>query len=113
LFDQFFWSATNQRGDQYGGTSLASRTRFAVEAIKAAREAVGPDFTLIFRLSQWKAYFYDVKLAEDPALLSEWIGPLVDAGVDIFDCSQRRYWEPEFEGSPLNLAGWIKKISGC
>jgi len=36
----------------------------------------------------------------------------VDAGVDIFDCSQRRFWEPEFDGSDLNFAGWVKKVSG-
>ncbi|MBV9540251.1 MAG: 12-oxophytodienoate reductase, partial [Alphaproteobacteria bacterium] len=23
-----------------------------------------------------------------------------------------RFWEPEFEGSDMNLAGWTKKISG-
>src|SRR5690606_20808124 len=38
--------------------------------------------------------------------------PLAEAGVDIFHCSQRRYWEPEFEGSSLNLAGWTRKITG-
>ena len=43
-----------------------------------------------------------------PLLLS----PLVDAGVDIFDCSTRRYYQPEFVGSDLNLAGWVKKLSG-
>jgi 2,4-dienoyl-CoA reductase-like NADH-dependent reductase (Old Yellow Enzyme family) len=32
--------------------------------------------------------------------------------VDIFHCSQRRFWEPEFEGSDLNFAGWAKKVSG-
>jgi 2,4-dienoyl-CoA reductase-like NADH-dependent reductase (Old Yellow Enzyme family) len=37
---------------------------------------------------------------------------LVDAGLDGFHCSTRRYWEPEFEGSDLNLAGWTKKITG-
>jgi 2,4-dienoyl-CoA reductase-like NADH-dependent reductase (Old Yellow Enzyme family) len=36
----------------------------------------------------------------------------VKLGVDIFHCSQRRFWEPEFEGSDLNLAGWAKKITG-
>jgi 2,4-dienoyl-CoA reductase-like NADH-dependent reductase (Old Yellow Enzyme family) len=30
----------------------------------------------------------------------------------MFDCSQRRFWEPEFEGSTLNLAGWVRKLSG-
>ncbi|MEJ0041446.1 MAG: hypothetical protein WDM81_04245 [Rhizomicrobium sp.] len=37
---------------------------------------------------------------------------MIDAGVDIFHCSTRRFWEPEFEGSDLNLAGWTKKLSG-
>ena len=32
--------------------------------------------------------------------------------MDIFDCSTRRFWEPEFDGSDLNLAGWTKKITG-
>jgi 2,4-dienoyl-CoA reductase-like NADH-dependent reductase (Old Yellow Enzyme family) len=27
-------------------------------------------------------------------------------------CSQRRFWEPEFEGSDLNFAGWAKKVTG-
>ncbi len=34
-----------------------------------------------------------------------------EAGVDIFHASTRRFWEPEFEGSDLNLAGWAKKIT--
>src|SRR5690606_15385554 len=33
-------------------------------------------------------------------------------GVDIFHASTRRFWEPEFEGSDLNLAGWTQKLSG-
>lgn len=32
--------------------------------------------------------------------------------MDIFHCSTRRFWEPEFAGSELNLAGWTKKITG-
>ncbi|NDH40222.1 MAG: 12-oxophytodienoate reductase, partial [Gammaproteobacteria bacterium] len=34
------------------------------------------------------------------------------AGIDAFHCSQRRFWEPEFDGSDLNLAGWVKKLTG-
>ena len=37
---------------------------------------------------------------------------LCDAGVDIFHCSTRRYFQPEFEGSDLNLAGWTKQLTG-
>ena len=32
--------------------------------------------------------------------------------MDLFHCSQRRFWEPEFEGSSLNLAGWTKRLTG-
>lgn len=38
--------------------------------------------------------------------------PLAAAGIDAFHCSTRRFWEPEFEGSDLNLAGWTKKLTG-
>jgi hypothetical protein len=34
--------------------------------------------------------------------------PLADAGVDAFHCSTRRFHQPEFEGSDLNLAGWAR-----
>jgi len=44
--------------------------------------------------------------------LEDFLKVLVDAGVDVLHCSQRRFWEPEFEGSDLNLAGWSKKLTG-
>jgi 2,4-dienoyl-CoA reductase-like NADH-dependent reductase (Old Yellow Enzyme family) len=111
LIDQFFWEKTNQRQDMYGG-DLVARTRFAVEVIKACREAVGPDYPIVFRYSQWKLGNYSAKLAASPDQLAAFLAPLVKAGVDIFHCSTRRYWEPEFEGSSLNLAGWTKKLTG-
>jgi 2,4-dienoyl-CoA reductase-like NADH-dependent reductase (Old Yellow Enzyme family) len=111
LIDQFFWEKTNPRTDSYGGDMVA-RTRFAVEVIEACRRAVGPEFPIQLRFSQWKGSDYSAKLAETPALLEQFLAPLVDAGVDIFHCSTRRFWEPEFEGSNLNLAGWTKKLTG-
>ncbi|OBZ13546.1 NADH:flavin oxidoreductase [Bacillus sp. FJAT-26390] len=111
LIDQFFWDKTNKRTDRYGG-DLASRTRFAVEVVEACRRAVGDDFPIVLRFSQWKANHYTARLTETPEELSQFLTPLVDAGVDVFHSSTRRYWEPEFEGSELNLAGWTKKLSG-
>ena len=111
LIDQFFWEKTNQRHDKYGG-DLRARSQFAVEIVKACREAVGPEFPIIFRYSQWKLGNYSAKLVETPDQLSAFLAPLVEAGVDIFHCSTRRYWEPEFEGSSLNLAGWTKQLTG-
>lgn len=110
LIDQFFWGATNVRTDAWGGNDIGLRARFAADIIKAVRATVGDDFALILRISQWKTGFYDTKLAAGPGELETWLRPLVDAGIDIFHCSQRRFWEPEFDGSDLNLAGWVKKV---
>lgn len=112
LIDQFFWDVTNTRTDEYGGKTLKERSRFAVDVVKAIRAAVGEDFTIIIRLSQWKQQDYSAKLANTPEEMEEWLLPLKEAGVDIFHCSQRRFWEAEFEGSDLNFAGWAKKITG-
>lgn len=111
LIDQFFWDGTNKRTDEYGG-SLANRSRFAIEIIQAVRAAVGPDFPIIFRFSQWKQQDYSARLVQTPEELAGFLKPLADAGVDIFHCSNRRFWEPEFEGSDLNLAGWTKELTG-
>jgi 2,4-dienoyl-CoA reductase-like NADH-dependent reductase (Old Yellow Enzyme family) len=112
LIDQFFWQETNQRTDAWGGKTLPERSRFAVEVVKAVRATVGPDFVIILRLSQWKPGFFDTKLAATPDEMDSWLTPLAEAGVDIFHCSQRRFWDAEFEGSDLNFAGWAKKLTG-
>lgn len=112
LIDQFFWDHTNKREDKYGGKTLAERTRFAVEIVQAIRKRVGPDFPIDFRFSQWKLGDYQARLAHTPEELDSMLQPLVKAGVDIFHCSTRRFWEPEFPGSSLNLAGWTKKLTG-
>ena len=111
LIDQFFWEGSNQRSDEYGG-SLANRSRFAIELVQAVREAVGADFPIIFRFSQWKQQDYGARLVRSPEELGEFLAPLAAAGVDIFHCSTRRFWEPEFEGSELNLAGWTRQLTG-
>jgi 2,4-dienoyl-CoA reductase-like NADH-dependent reductase (Old Yellow Enzyme family) len=51
-------------------------------------------------------------MAKTPEEMGAWLNLLADAGIDIFHCSQRRFWEPEFEGSDLNFAGWAKKLTG-
>ena len=111
LIDQFFWEAMNVREDKYGG-GLTERATFAAEIIKETRKAVGPDMPIILRYSQWKQQDYAARLAQTPAELEAFLKVFVDAGVDILHCSQRRFWEPEFDGSELNLAGWSKKLTG-
>ncbi|WP_309611219.1 NADH:flavin oxidoreductase [Sphingomonas sp.] len=111
LVDQFFWHETNARSDDFGGDG-AARTRFAAEIVKRVRSRTAPDFPIILRFSQWKMQDYGARPWPSPDQLEAFLRPLVDAGVDIFHCSQRRYWDAEFAGSDLNLAGWTRKLSG-
>ena len=116
LIDEFFWSETNKRTGKYGGKSLAERSRFAVELVRTMRDAVGPHFPIIMRVSQWKQTAYDVRMALSPDELESWLGPIKEAGVDMFHGSQRNIATaefPEIDGEHgLNLAGWIKKLIG-
>ncbi|MEU6351081.1 NADH:flavin oxidoreductase [Streptomyces sp. NPDC047072] len=111
LIDNFLWDVTNRRTDRYGGDP-ASRARFAAEVVRAVRAAVSPGFPVFFRLSQWKLGRYGARTAQSPDELAQLLTPLADAGVDVFHGSTRRYWQPEFEGSPLNLAGWARRLTG-
>ena len=111
LIDTFFWDETNKRTDKWGG-DLVARTLFGVEIVKAIRKAVGPDLPISLRWSQWKQQDYDAQLARNPQELEAFLGPLVDAGVDLFDTSTRIFSKPAFEGSDMTLAGWTRKLSG-
>jgi len=50
LINEFIAARTNRRTDEWGG-DYGNRIRFALETVRAARRATGPDFILIFRLS--------------------------------------------------------------
>lgn len=111
LIDQFFWDRSNVRADAFGG-DLAQRTRFAADMVRAVRAATAPDYPIILRFSQWKQQDFTSRLAQSPDELARFLEPLTDAGVDAYHCSTRRFWEPEFDGSEMNLAGWTKKLTG-
>ncbi len=111
LIDQFFWHKSNKRKDKYGG-SLENRVRFACQIVESIRAAVGEDFPIVFRFSQWKLTDYDARIACSNNELEEILLPLVKAGVDIFHVSTRQFWQQEYSGSELSLAGWTKRITG-
>ena len=111
LIDAFLWDETNHRRDAWGG-SIERRTAFATAVIGAVRDAIGPERPILFRYSQWKQQDVAAQLAKTPAELEQLLGPLVDAGVDIFDVSTRRFDTPAFQGSDLTLAGWTRKVTG-
>ena len=111
LLDQFLWPGTNQRADRYGGPALADRATFPAEVVAAIRAAAGPDFPISVRLSQWKEADYDAKIAATRGELGQLVTLLRSAGADLFHVSTRRFWTPEWEGSDLGLAGWVKSLT--
>ncbi|MBB4614264.1 2,4-dienoyl-CoA reductase-like NADH-dependent reductase (Old Yellow Enzyme family) [Novosphingobium taihuense] len=112
LVDAFLWGETNRRSAPWGGNSV-ERTRFAVELVKTCRAAIGEDRPLFFRFSQWKQQDFRAKLGETPQELEAILGPIADAGVDLFDSSVRFFNTPAFpEHGDLSLAGWAKKLTG-
>ena len=50
LINEFIAACTNQRSDEWGGP-FENRMRFAVDIMRRVRDACGPDFIVIFRLS--------------------------------------------------------------
>ncbi|WP_110971240.1 NADPH-dependent 2,4-dienoyl-CoA reductase [Pseudomonas huaxiensis] len=50
FINQFLAAHTNHRTDRWGG-SYENRMRLAIEIVRRVREAVGPNFIIIFRLS--------------------------------------------------------------
>ncbi|MFJ5547951.1 FAD-dependent oxidoreductase [Streptomyces sp. NPDC093225] len=50
LINEFTAEHTNKREDRWGG-SYENRVRFPLEIVRRTREAVGPDFILVYRLS--------------------------------------------------------------
>jgi 2,4-dienoyl-CoA reductase-like NADH-dependent reductase (Old Yellow Enzyme family)/thioredoxin reductase len=74
LLHQFLSPATNRRTDAYGG-SVENRLRFTLEVIRSVREAVGPDFPILYRMSAEGGY----GIEEAVAFAKEWQVAGVDA----------------------------------
>jgi 2,4-dienoyl-CoA reductase-like NADH-dependent reductase (Old Yellow Enzyme family) len=83
--------------------AISASERCAVEIVHEVRRRCGPNFPISLRFSQWKFADYAMKLLESPQELEQFLTPLIDAGVDIFHASTRRYWDAAFEGS---RSGW-------
>src|SRR6267154_4584804 len=70
-------------------------------ALPIFRAAIGPSRPIVFRFSQWKQQDFRARLANTPQELEEILGPVAEAGVDVFDASVRYFNRAEFEGSSL------------
>lgn len=83
LINQFMSTFSNKRTDEYGGT-LINRMRFALEIVEACREAVGPDYPILFRFNTSDYVDGGIELAEATVMAKM----LEEAGVDAIHCSQ-------------------------
>lgn len=109
LIDNFMRSETNVRTDKWGGDHKG-RMRFAVEVVRAVRKAIGEDMPISFRFSQWTHHDVDAMLTKTPEELQDILEMLSEAGVDIFEASARDFRDPVYEGSPLNISAWTRKL---
>ncbi len=112
LLDAFMWADTNRRTDRWGG-SLEARAAFPAAVVAAIRAEIGEDLPIFYRFSQHKQQDYKARIADTPEELGVLLGALVDAGVDVLDASIRRFDAPAFEGDPMSLAGWAKRLTGA
>ncbi|WP_339230579.1 NADH:flavin oxidoreductase [Oceanobacillus sp. FSL K6-2867] len=108
LLDEFLTDYTNQRTDEYGG-STENRVRLLVEVSKAIREAVGPDFTVGIRISQAKVNDQTHKWAGKEKDAEIIFGRLGQAGLDFIHVTEYEAWKPAFDTGGLSLAALAKK----
>ncbi len=114
LLDQFLWAETNRREDEYGGATLAERARYPAEITAAIRDAVGEDFVISYRFSQFKEVDYGACIASSPQELQAMLKLLRAAGVDLFNVSSRRCRKPEWPESAhssYTIAEWAKSMT--
>lgn len=83
LLNQFMSPFSNKRNDDYGGT-LINRMRFPLEVVAAVREAVGPDFPILFRFNTCDYVEGGIELPEAIVMAKM----LEEAGVDALHCTQ-------------------------
>jgi 2,4-dienoyl-CoA reductase-like NADH-dependent reductase (Old Yellow Enzyme family) len=110
LIDNFMRRETNIRTDKWGGDHIG-RMRFAVELVRAVRQAIGDGVPISFRFSQWTHHDVDAMLTKTPKELQDILEMLAAAGVDIFEASARDFRDAVYEGSDLNISGWSRGLT--
>lgn len=110
LLDQFVTDYTNQRTDEYGG-STANRIRLTVEVLQAIQEAVGSEYTVGVRISQGKVNDFHHKWADgekDAKIIFE---QLAAASPTYIHTTEYKAFAPAFSDSPSTLAELAKRYS--
>ncbi len=91
LLDQFLWRRPTVGKMSMVGAPSPSVRAIQAEIVAAIRVAVGPDFVISYRFSQFKEVDYGAAVAESPEDLGAMLRLLRDRGVDMFNVSSRRF----------------------
>lgn len=111
ILDQFLTDYTNQRQDEYGG-STEGRVRLLVEVARACREATGEDFLVGIRVSQGKVNDYTHKWAEKEKDAEIIFGALGKSGIGFIHVTEYHADQPAFEEGGPSLASLAKRYGG-
>ena len=98
LIAEFMSAYANKRTDEYGG-GPDGLLRFPLEIVRRARELVGPDFPLLFRISGEEA----VPLGRTVPESIEMMKKLVAAGIDAADISIGVYESGHLTSAPPDM----------
>jgi 2,4-dienoyl-CoA reductase-like NADH-dependent reductase (Old Yellow Enzyme family) len=111
ILDQFLTDYTNQRSDEYGG-STENRVRILVELVEAVRQEVGTDYPVGIRISQGKVNDYEHKWAQGEKDAEIIFGSLSKIGVDFIHVTEHDAFNSAFEENGPTLASLAKKFGG-
>jgi len=98
LIAQFMSAYANKRSDGYGG-GPDGFLRFPLEIVRRARDLVGPDFPLLFRISGEES----VQLGRTVPESIEMMKKLVSAGIDAADVSIGVYESGHLTSAPPDM----------
>jgi 2,4-dienoyl-CoA reductase-like NADH-dependent reductase (Old Yellow Enzyme family)/thioredoxin reductase len=90
LLTQFLSALSNQRTDEYGGTTLKERSRFVLEVIEEIRRQVGPDYPISIRISAEEFIKGGYSVDDMQTILPD----MVKAGADIIHASFGTHGSP-------------------
>ena len=108
LLDQFLTDYTNQRRDEYGG-STENRVRLLAEVVAASRQALNPQIPLGIRISQSKVNDYTHKWAGGEKDAEIIFSALAQAGADFIHVTEYQALSPAFDEGGPTLVSLAKK----
>jgi 2,4-dienoyl-CoA reductase-like NADH-dependent reductase (Old Yellow Enzyme family) len=108
LLDQFLTEYTNQRTDEYGG-STENRVRIIIEVLHAIRQAVGNDFVVGVRISQGKVNDYEYKWSKGESDAEIIFSKIAETKPDYIHVTEYDAMNPAFRDHGPTLAQLAKK----